>query len=162
MNFVCPRCKGALSFSNDLYSCPRCSQNYPLVCGIPDFRLDPDPYISPAEDRKRGKLLAEWGRERTYAELLDCYFSLAPDVPPDLAKRWTNHKLADIEIARFYLLDTLAICWHYLPAAAKRFWLVSSASRWQTTVAGHARLLAAGVFAPDCRTITRWPAYRMQ
>ena len=108
MNFVCPRCKGALSFSNDLYSCPRCSQNYPLVCGIPDFRVNPNPYIAPAEDRKRGKLLAEWGRDRTYAELLDCYFSLAPDVPPDLAKRWTDHKLADIEIARLYLLDTLA------------------------------------------------------
>ena len=70
--------------------------------------MNPDPYIAPAEDRKRGKLLAEWGRERTYAELLDRYFSLAPDVPPDLAKRWTDHKLADIEIARLYLLDTLA------------------------------------------------------
>ena len=108
MNFVCPRCKSALSFSNDLYCCPRCDQNYPVVCGIPDFRLHPDPYIAPAEDRKRGKFLAEWGRDRTYAELLDCYFSLAPDVPPDLAKRWTDHKLADIEIARLYLQDTLA------------------------------------------------------
>ena len=108
MNFVCPRCKGALSFSDDRYSCSHCKQDYPVLCGIPDFRLHPDPYIVPAEDRKRGKLLAEWGRERTYAELLDCYFSLAPDVPPDLAKRWTDHKLADIEIAKLYLRDTLA------------------------------------------------------
>ncbi len=108
MNFACPRCKSALSFSNDLYSCLSCDRNYPVVCGIPDFRLDPDPYIAPAEDRKRGKLLAEWGRDRTYAELLDCYFSLAPDVPPDLVRRWTDHKLADIEIARLYLQDTLA------------------------------------------------------
>ena len=108
MNFICPRCKSELSFSNDLYSCLSCDRNYPVVCGIPDFRLDPDPYIAPAEDRKRGKLLAEWGRDRTYTELLDCYFSLAPDVPPDLAKRWTNHKLADIEIARLYLQETLA------------------------------------------------------
>ena len=108
MNFVCPRCKGELSFSDDLYSCSACRQDYPVLYEIPDFRVNQDPYIAPAEDRKRGQLLAEWGRERTYAELLDCYYSLAPDVPPDLAERWRDHKLADIEIAKLYLGDTLA------------------------------------------------------
>ena len=87
MNFVCPRCKGELSFSDDLYSCSACRQDYPVLYEIPDFRVNPDPYIAPAEDRKRGQLLAEWGRERTYAELLDCYYSLAPDVPPPI---WRN------------------------------------------------------------------------
>ncbi len=107
MNFVCPKCKSALSFSDDLYSCSPCRRDYPVACGIPDFRVNPDPYITPAEDRNRGELLAEWGRERTYGELLDRYFSLAPDVPPDLAKRWTDHKLADIEIAELCLRETL-------------------------------------------------------
>ncbi len=107
MNFVCPRCNRALSSSDDSYSCSPCRQVYPVVCGIPDFRVNPDPYITPSEDRNRAELLAEWGRERTYAELLDRYFSLAPDVPPDLAKRWTDHKLADIEIAKLDLRATL-------------------------------------------------------
>ena len=53
MEFVCARCKGELNG----YRCEACSLEFPVLCGIPDFRLFADPYIGIAEDRAKGAAL---------------------------------------------------------------------------------------------------------
>ncbi len=101
MSFVCPVCKGALVQSKESYSCTHCGRAFPVVCGIPDFRLHPDPYIGLAEDRAKGARLAEAGQSRTFEELLRHYYSITPEDPPDLAKHWIARSLAEVTIARF-------------------------------------------------------------
>jgi ubiquinone/menaquinone biosynthesis C-methylase UbiE len=69
------------------------------VCGIPDFRLEPDPYISLEDDRRKGEALFIAGRSRTFESLLRHYYAVTPEDPPDLAERWTARALREVEIA---------------------------------------------------------------
>lgn len=101
MRFVCPACKGELTLVSDSYGCPACSRSFPMVCGIPDFRLTPDPYIGIEEDRAKGTMLQEAAQSRTFEELLRFYYAITPEDPPDLAKHWIERALADVEIAKF-------------------------------------------------------------
>lgn len=99
MRFVCPGCKRALAQYSDRYECPACHRRYPIICAIPDFRLQPDAYIGIEEDRKKGELLAIAAGTRTFEELLRFYYSITPEDPPDLAENWIAHALASVEIA---------------------------------------------------------------
>ena len=106
MRFVCPQCKGDLRFHADLYSCRRCYLQFPVILGIPDFRLHPDPYISMEDDRRKGERLFRASAGRSFEELVRYYYSITPEVPPDLAGRWTAHAVAQPWIAEYILQDT--------------------------------------------------------
>ena len=56
--YCCPRCHGPLESNPNNYTCPTCPAVYPIIAGIPDFRLYPDPYISLEADRAKGQA---WG-----------------------------------------------------------------------------------------------------
>jgi len=103
MEFVCPLCKGSLDADDEGYRCSACQRSYPTVCGIPDFRLESDPYISIDADRKKGLELENATRHRTFEQMLDYYYSTTPDDPSDLAKKWAERSMVDQEIARAYL-----------------------------------------------------------
>jgi|SRR5579862_56748 len=104
--FVCPRCRAAVDSLPDRYRCPRCDADYPVCCGIPDFRLHAGPYIGLEDDRRKGEALFREARHLTFAALLRYYYQTTPDDPPDLAERWTAHALAEVEIARAVLRDS--------------------------------------------------------
>lgn len=87
------------------YACGRCAREYPIVCGIPDFRLDPDPYIPIEDDRRKGEMLLRESAGRTFESLVRYYYSVTPDDPPDLAERWTERALREVEIASALLRD---------------------------------------------------------
>lgn len=99
MEFVCPRCKGELSD----YRCAACSLEFPVVCGIPDFRLFADPYIGISEDRAKGIALEQATRGMSFAEAVRYYYSITPEDPADLAGLWTARALAEVEIAQAML-----------------------------------------------------------
>jgi ubiquinone/menaquinone biosynthesis C-methylase UbiE/uncharacterized protein YbaR (Trm112 family) len=97
--FICPACKGALDATEASYGCPACAREYPVVCGIPDFRLEPDPYISLEADRAKGAVLREIAATASFEQLLRRYYDMTPEDPPDLADGWIRHSLAEVEIA---------------------------------------------------------------
>jgi ubiquinone/menaquinone biosynthesis C-methylase UbiE/uncharacterized protein YbaR (Trm112 family) len=105
VEFVCPRCKGELRGAPEAWRCEKCARSYPIVCGIPDFRLAPDPYISIEADREKGALLWEAAQSRSFEELLRHYYAITKEDPPDLAARWIAHALAEISIAEFALRE---------------------------------------------------------
>jgi ubiquinone/menaquinone biosynthesis C-methylase UbiE len=72
-----------------------------VVCGIPDFRILPDRYISIEDDREKGRRLEESGRD--FAGMLDLYWAMTPEVAPDLAQKFRRHQLAEERIARAVL-----------------------------------------------------------
>ncbi|HET6566592.1 MAG TPA: methyltransferase domain-containing protein [Rhodothermales bacterium] len=84
----CPICKGDLDRRVDAYRCPTCDRTYPVVLGIPDFRVFPDPYISIENDRKKGEFLQANAAHLNFENLVRFYWSITPDATPDLAERF--------------------------------------------------------------------------
>ena len=105
MTFVCPQCKGALETREGQYDCAACGLAFPIVCGIPDFRLVPDPYIGIEDDRRKAERLFERGATLPFADLLRHYYDVTPEDPPDLAARWIPRALAEPDIARELLVE---------------------------------------------------------
>jgi ubiquinone/menaquinone biosynthesis C-methylase UbiE len=81
------------------YACEPCRRRYPVVCGIPDFRLHPDRYLSIEDDRDKGSLFWEQSGRMSFAELLDLYYAITPEIPGKLAAKFKAHALAEVEIA---------------------------------------------------------------
>ncbi len=100
MSFVCPQCKGELEQTPTTYACSACRRTYPVLCGIPDFRLFADPYIEMDADRAKGQALEAATRGMSFAEAVRYYYSITPDDPADLAEVWTARALAEVAIAR--------------------------------------------------------------
>ena len=100
MEFVCPSCKGPLDHSGGAYRCGPCRQVYPVVCDIPDFRLWPDPYIGAEDDREKGMHLWEAAQSRDFRRLIEYYYAITKEAPPDLAKVWVARTLSEVLLAR--------------------------------------------------------------
>lgn len=91
--FVCPRCRGALHGNDARYHCSRCRTDFPIVLGIPDFRLDPDPWIGLAEDRAKGERLARETEGADFEGVVRAYWAMTPSTPKPLAERFIRHVL---------------------------------------------------------------------
>jgi SAM-dependent methyltransferase len=90
----CPLCKGALEEGQNppAYACPGCDRTYPVVHGIPDFRVWPDPYIAADADWAKGERVWCEGGGR-FAPMLEAYWRLTPDVPMSMASRFVRYAL---------------------------------------------------------------------
>lgn len=86
--FVCPSCQGELGFSEAAYACSNCMQEYPVLFGIPDFRLRSDRYLTIEQEREKAGLLHQFARTASFDDLVAYYYSITPDVPPALALRY--------------------------------------------------------------------------
>lgn len=157
--FVCPRCKGTLDTGADEHVCRACEQRFPIVCGVPDFRLAPDPFISLIDDRAKALHLFETKGDRSFEQLVRHYYAITPDDPPDLAEHWTRHHQAEVTIADELLaatgmqdgqgralLDLGCSTGGMVVASARRGWNavgIDVALRW--LIIGRVRLAEAGV-----------------
>lgn len=84
LGLCCPRCKGRLLLADrdeTALDCVACAERYPIILGIPDLRVFPDPYIGIDEDRAKGRLLAAVGA-RTWEELAAHYYEITRDDVP--------------------------------------------------------------------------------
>jgi ubiquinone/menaquinone biosynthesis C-methylase UbiE len=93
----CPRCGAAVERAGDAYRCSACGHRYPVVLGIPDFRLYEDPLIPLADDYRKGEKLQREAERRGFADLVAYYWTLPtyPPTPPDLSARFVRHVLSD-------------------------------------------------------------------
>lgn len=88
MEFVCPACAGPLQQHPDRYDCAACPRSYPILCGIPDFRLRSDRYLSLEDERAKALRLHEAAERMSFDELVGFYYSITDDVPSALATRY--------------------------------------------------------------------------
>ena len=88
LTYVCPRCRAAVALEQQAYRCTACDERYPIVCGIPDFRVFADPYIGLEEDREKAAKLFERSKQLDFQALVRHYFDITPEVPPPLAQRY--------------------------------------------------------------------------
>jgi len=98
---ACPRCRGDVSIpdrafapteaaraENGEIACTACPERYPVRFGIPDFRLEPDPWI--AIDDEIAKITRVLARARGggFAETVRAYWEETPGTPPGVAARY--------------------------------------------------------------------------
>lgn len=91
--FVCPRCHGPVEQTARGYECPRCPADYPVVLGIPDFRVFPDPWIGFDDDREKARRLATITATLPFEDAVRAYWDITPGTPRPLAERFTDHVL---------------------------------------------------------------------
>jgi len=89
--FACPLCHEPLQHESAAYVCERDRRSYPLILGIPDFRIVPD-YLAQAEKEQPlvARLVTEYPR-RSFAELVECFDSLLPVRPKNLIAKHRAH-----------------------------------------------------------------------
>ena len=91
--FCCPQCRGAMTSASSEYRCVACGREYPVVCGIPDFRLAEDPYISFDDEYKKARLLEEQAGGMSFEKLVRFYWEITPDVARPAAERYILYAL---------------------------------------------------------------------
>jgi len=89
--FVCPACRALLQSSPDQYRCTGCDHAYPLVAGIPDFRLQPDPWIGIHEDREKALRLADAVDDLPFLDAVRLYWEMTPDTPRQRVHHFVRH-----------------------------------------------------------------------
>jgi 2-polyprenyl-3-methyl-5-hydroxy-6-metoxy-1,4-benzoquinol methylase/uncharacterized protein YbaR (Trm112 family) len=103
IELVCPACRSDLEGAADVdgsVRCRSCAREYPVIAGIPDLRLWPDPYIDFEADRAKGLRLHEACATRSFAESVRYYYSVTEAVPPFQARRFERGLLAAEDRAR--------------------------------------------------------------
>ena len=94
---VCPRCQGELWNRDDQWSCRGCGSSYRGLRGIPDLRTDDDLFLSNQADWEFALRLNEDYPRLDFRGLLERYYDLSPEIPPDLRRRQIGHILAGPE-----------------------------------------------------------------
>jgi len=105
--FVCPVCMGSLLAQSQDYFCNYCDRVYPIIFGIPDFRLRSDRYFSIEEERAKAERIA-LKSEAGFSSMLDYYYEITDDVPSELATRYKAYHHNSIAQAE-HSLDSLTI-----------------------------------------------------
>ena len=117
LDYCCPRCREPLQIFAERYTCGVCDRDYPVVLGIPDFRLRADPYLGLDEDREKAARLARRSELTDFRGLVEYYWSITPDTPAKMARRFTAQALAGAQRGR-HLFASLAPA---LPEARRSF-----------------------------------------
>lgn len=68
----CPKCHSRLNIENESLSCSQCENVYPVIFGIPDFRLDVDPQFRQKE-REDAEELIDLFEQSSFEELMRFY-----------------------------------------------------------------------------------------
>lgn len=103
IEIVCPSCRRDLHAMGEHLVCVGCTRRYPVIAGIPDLRLWPDPYIGFEEDRAKGITLAAACRGLSFADSVALYYRLTTVVPAFQARAFTRGLQSAVPRATFSL-----------------------------------------------------------
>ncbi|MBI1722736.1 MAG: methyltransferase domain-containing protein [Gemmatimonadetes bacterium] len=101
--FLCPRCRGPVADAPDAYRCEPCGASYPIVAGIPDFRLAPDPWIGLEDDRAKALRLEAATVGRGLEDTVRAYWAMTLTTPAPLAARFIAHVVGAEQRTREWL-----------------------------------------------------------
>lgn len=94
--YLCPACRTPVVSQAAGWHCAACGRTYPVLCGIADFRLAPDPYLSLADERAKALLLKDFAATHTFDQTVAEYYRITGDVPPDMARRFAAYVRAGV------------------------------------------------------------------
>lgn len=91
VEFVCPRCRADVERRDTEYRCVACASIYPIVLGIPDFRVAPDPWISQPDDNAKATRLVAVTEGFDLAQSVEAYWAMTPSTPAEYARRFMEY-----------------------------------------------------------------------
>lgn len=95
VELVCPACRTNLDQEDaDRVRCATCPRTFPILLGIPDLRLWPDPYVALEEDRAMGLRLARECADLSFRDAVEHYYRISGRVPPFQARRFARSLMA--------------------------------------------------------------------
>ena len=103
LGYACPRCHGALSSTPSAYACNACQSVFPVIMGIPDFRVLPDPWIGMVDDRDKAQRLVERTHGASLEAMVRAYWAMTPGTPNALASRFVEHVMGAERRSREWL-----------------------------------------------------------
>ena len=103
LELVCPSCRGPVKATPEAFTCSRCGVSYPVVAGIPDFRVVPDPWIDLEADRAKGIRLERETEGQDFEAVVRAYWAMTPDTPREAAERFISHVLGAERRSREWL-----------------------------------------------------------
>ncbi len=112
----CPKCHAPLVDRADRLVCTKCTAAFPVVGGLPDLRVSPDPWLAMDADRAKGLRVATEAPPG-FEAAVRYYWAITPDTPTHLADRHIHHVL-HAEVRTTEWLATLEP-----PPAAGERWL---------------------------------------
>lgn len=124
--FVCPACREPVQALRDdgagdgvsAFTCAACVRTYPVLLGIPDFRVAPDPWIGLEDDRAKGERLErDTSAGADLEAVVRAYWRMTPDTPPAQAERFIAHVLGAPRRSRAWL-EAVGV-----PVRAQEAWL---------------------------------------
>lgn len=141
---ACPSCRGPLVEGLDAWACDSCAAEYRGLRGIPDLRTADDLYLANQDDWEFALRLSEDFDRLDFRGLLERYYDLSPEIPPDLRRRQIDHIMTAPERAGHWLdalggvdagplLDLGCGTGSFLSAVGGRFeeaWGIDIAMRW--------------------------------
>ncbi len=89
--FICPCCRSPVEERADGYACASCDRFFPILFGIPDFRLRGDQYLSLEEERAKAARLHTYAQQHDFAALVSFYYSITEDVPAGLTPKFSGY-----------------------------------------------------------------------
>jgi SAM-dependent methyltransferase len=87
---VCPRCRAPLARAEDGFACRPCDAHYPIVAGVADCRVLPDPWISIPDDRAKARRLETLTATLDFRAAVQAYWDITPDTPDERKQRFTQ------------------------------------------------------------------------
>ena len=109
--FVCPACRSELIDEGDGYDCKVCARSYPILFGIPDFRLNGDRYLTLQQEREKAAYLHAYSKTHSFDDLVDEYYKITDDVPQEVAKKYGDYVRSGTKRGRV-VLQKLALNEH--------------------------------------------------
>jgi ubiquinone/menaquinone biosynthesis C-methylase UbiE len=91
--FICPACRSPVERRGDAHTCASCDRDYPVLFGIPDFRLRGDQYLSLDEERAKAARLHDYAENHDLEAVVAFYYSITDDVPAHLAPLFADYVL---------------------------------------------------------------------
>lgn len=104
IDLVCPCCRSPLQAVDDALRCVPNGHEFPVIAGIPDLRVSPDPWIDADADRDKGIAVV-----RSTAPGLEAavrkYWELTPGTTPADAARHVDHVLHAVDRTREWVAE---------------------------------------------------------
>jgi SAM-dependent methyltransferase len=94
---ACPVCRGSLATEGSALGCRPCARLFPIIAGIPDLRVEPDPWIGLDDDRRKALRVLDEAEGLDFEGHVRTYWRLTPETSPEQAERFTEHVLAAAE-----------------------------------------------------------------